>query len=401
MITFHTFDCGVGSLSIVLHIGLSKTGTSSLQNVLCQNRETLKKQNILYPDVFLKGMPLHIPNHNSFANALASYKYYPNLSAEEYATQFLRQYDESHATTMILSAESFFGGDPHVWDVTNPMEYWKIHEQKLHNLKKLLGDAEIEVVLYLRRQDQWLDSAIGQIVRYEGTMGKKVYESDRQIMELLFPRMDYVRLIDLWDTIVKPQKFMIAEYNTAHFPQSDICADFFDRIGIDTTLLDMKIKSSDENRSWSKEFIEVKKILNQTPRSRSVERAIIETINRVDIQYGSREPYRVSPDTKRDLMAKTKDGNHAVSLKYMDGKPLFSDDAIKAPQNSAPNIDEKERIAEAMRLFNHEFHSWRGTFSVCKISLNTFARRRFPAIHAGLKWLVKEIKAYRHDKPMR
>ena len=37
---------------LILHIGQSKTGTSSLQALLSEERETLWDNGVLYPDVF-------------------------------------------------------------------------------------------------------------------------------------------------------------------------------------------------------------------------------------------------------------------------------------------------------------------------------------------------------------
>ena len=78
-------------MRFILHIGQSKTGTTSLQGVLAANRAKLTRQGILYPYVLVHGMGLNLPNHNSFADSLAGFIRYPGLQAEEYMVQFREQ----------------------------------------------------------------------------------------------------------------------------------------------------------------------------------------------------------------------------------------------------------------------------------------------------------------------
>src|SRR3989344_5912389 len=99
-------------MQFILHIGQSKTGTTALQRFLSANRAGLVRRGILYPDVQLGGIRLNVLNHNPFADSLAGEVRHPHLSPEEYIKQFREQAVESNCHTILLSAESFFGGAP-------------------------------------------------------------------------------------------------------------------------------------------------------------------------------------------------------------------------------------------------------------------------------------------------
>ena len=243
-------------MNIILHIGQSKTGTTALQSMLSRNRDVLAEHKILYPDMMLKGAPLRMLNHNPFANALGGYDFYPRLTAEEYWQQFTDQYKAGDYKTMLLSGESFLGGRPYMWELSDPEDYFKVYRHKLSALKTLLGGAQVTVLAYLRPQNQWLESAIPHIIRYEWTMGRKIYESDRQIMETLLPVMDYNRVIDLWEKIIIPISIKLKEYNRQKFPQQNVVLDFLEQIGLSDARLTESDPSDNVHDSWSRVSIQ-------------------------------------------------------------------------------------------------------------------------------------------------
>lgn len=175
----------------IIHIGQSKTGTTSLQSFLSENRKNLVKQGICYPDVRRGGMALHLLNHNSLADSLTGNGRYPGLSAEEYFEQFFHQAEQAGCDTILLSGESFFGGAPQPWDVPVGESFHSIYANKLKLLKSLLRGRECKVIAYLRRQDAWLESIISHVIRFEGVHSHAIYQSDEQMAETLSDRMDY------------------------------------------------------------------------------------------------------------------------------------------------------------------------------------------------------------------
>lgn len=91
------------TLKVVLHIGRHKTGTSSVQRYLSKNREALKRDGVLYPDLGILSGRIEIAHHEL---ALAINR--GDTSAiEVFLGEIERQQNEANSSTLVLSSESF------------------------------------------------------------------------------------------------------------------------------------------------------------------------------------------------------------------------------------------------------------------------------------------------------
>lgn len=357
-------------MKIILHIGQSKTGTTALQSFFSRNRVALAEQKILYPDVMLKCMPINMLNHNSFANALGGFNFFPRLSADEYWQQFMDQYEQGDYDTMLLSGESFFGGRPYLWELSDSDDYYKHYEKKLSNLYGYLKNHHVTVIAYLRPQIKWLESAIPQIIRYEGTMQQRIYFDDMQTMELLLPFMDYNSAIGLWDSVVKPKGIKIREYERESLDNNNIIVDFLNQLNINSKNLEISNSEDNVHDSWSNEFIEIKKELNLKPKSRIKEDTIIDLINRLNGEYGRKEKYQVEIAVYKKVLEEFVESNNKLSIRYNNNIPVFSDSKVTAEKYIYKLVSE-ESVTAAMKLFKQEYYSIRG----CKSYLyNAFKR---------------------------
>ena len=151
--------------TIYLHIGLGKTGTSTIQNNLFANKGVLdEKFGILYP-TFDLGYQHFLENHNIFIKSLFSKnatKLYHNIlygidTPEKVATEnkkylklFEEQLKESTATKMILSAEAItsldiLGCEKMVEWLMNFTDNLKIIASFRHPLDSISSDIQQQV----------------------------------------------------------------------------------------------------------------------------------------------------------------------------------------------------------------------------------------------------------------
>jgi hypothetical protein len=156
------------SRRIVLHIGLSKTGTTSIQRVLSRSRGALASQGVLYPDVAGSG-PVDArmapsllrpqrpePSHIALALELRRRKNDQRKTADLplWAATF-RQIEERGAHTTIISYENFY---------LRPKLYL------LSLIKDQLREFHVHGVIYLRALEDWIPSLYSQMVKGNGRL---------------------------------------------------------------------------------------------------------------------------------------------------------------------------------------------------------------------------------------
>ncbi len=149
-------------ITLILHVGRHRTGTSTIQKNLFRNRQKMKELGWLYPEIRFDDFGKHQINHNVIANLLCGYKskmsirltdkgltrsdleHYPGKFAED----ILLEASEKGCKYILLSFEDLCPG------YCDQIEF----EDALHNLKSLFSDCYIKVLMYLRSQHDWCDS---------------------------------------------------------------------------------------------------------------------------------------------------------------------------------------------------------------------------------------------------
>lgn len=129
---------------VVLHVGLEKTGTTSIQYWLSRQREELRERGFCYPD---SGM-VECGHHD-----LAFAAGFSTLEADVRVFDELRRELASWDGAVLLSSENFSIGGTQV---------------KIANLRELLGrlGRRIRVLIYYRAQGEWLRSVYIERMRW-------------------------------------------------------------------------------------------------------------------------------------------------------------------------------------------------------------------------------------------
>lgn len=386
-------------MHILLHIGQSKTGTSAIQAYLTLNRLRLLEAGVLYPSVTIGGMSVDIGSHNSVADTLAGLSRFPNLTADQYFDQFFSEAQRLGAKRMILSAEHFFGGEPRIWDVPDEKTYFDRYHRKVKALARYLERHEMTLLVYLRPQVDWLASAISQTVRTEQLIspGKPIYRDDRQFFEMAKPLLRYYRLIDTWVNCLRPREVMVIPYERKLLYKKSAIADFLYRAGLENLDLPFGSEELQVNQSLSREYIEVKKILNHTPRRKNEERVIITCLERLSARSGYTTPYRLSDELSREVVAFVASENEWLNERYIQG-----DDQLKAQSAAFRTSDNKilseENIAAALATFEREFASPRARLLTLDYAVRAFLRKHAKPVHSALHQLKRVYRSQVYRK---
>jgi hypothetical protein len=175
---------------LILHAGTHKTGTSTIQRALAENRLALSQQGIRYPDCrpwFKGGSELA---HHRFAHAFARM----DGSAIAAAREFVDDLRCQAAPLTILSAEAIYG------HLIEPMPggeawageaYWQRRYDYLRAVAGALDGFDTEVLLFLRRPDSFAESLYRENVTTVSTT--KSFAEWRQSKAALF---DYTAQVD-------------------------------------------------------------------------------------------------------------------------------------------------------------------------------------------------------------
>jgi hypothetical protein len=379
-------------VKVLLHIGQSKTGTSSIQSFLTRHRATLLKQGFAYPSPVVAGMEIDLGSHNVVADALVGRMRHPKLTAEQYFSQFFAHANKHDCHTMILSAEHFFGGEPRIWASPSLADYRDGYRRKLETLKGLLGDHEVEIIVFLRPQVDWISSVTAQNITHGPLEGRQFGQyDDWEKFRTSRPLLTYSERLTAWDTILKPAKFHVVPYVRKQLAEGNSVAEFLQRAGI-VLPASADQRAVEANITVPREDLEVKKALNQQPRSRSEEAAIIRCLRDLsqDSPHGS--TYRIADDVVQAIIADVEEDNALISSRFMDGRPFpamgsYGDKEL-IPLSQA-------EIHAASARFEQTFNNPRYRLQQAGFGFLSFARGHARPLHALLhqakrarRWLV-------------
>ncbi len=135
---------------LVLHVGSHKTGTTSIQAALRENRDALKQQGVCYPFGIAPFEKSPVPHHQ-FAHALVNEQPLDHL----HVTAFMAavQNDARDCHTVIISSEPIYrhvDGLKVEGGLADKEGYWPARRAYLQRLARLLTPYDVRVLVYFR-----------------------------------------------------------------------------------------------------------------------------------------------------------------------------------------------------------------------------------------------------------
>ena len=156
---------------LFLHIGLPKTGSSAIQDLLSTNRKSLMSDGVLYP----------ISGDTAYAGH-AGIAFAAKMKAKNPFKILIKEINESSCKKIVVSSEYFF----------------TLKEQKIEFLFNQLKDFDVKVIVYLRRQDDRIESGYLQILRDTDFRFSGNIEDYIQFLKKHPERTDYFKLLETW-----------------------------------------------------------------------------------------------------------------------------------------------------------------------------------------------------------
>jgi len=180
-----------GDREVLLHIGMTKAGSTALQNNLEEQYEALVEQGILFPrSVFSRKDKKDQARTSGHLDMLQALRQDSDLDA------LSDEIGSNDPHLIILSAENFFHN-------TNQLD--------LELLKAAFAKANLRVLAILRHQADWIRS------RYLESVTKGFYRETRNFSKYVHSQitdntLNYAARLNLFDKVLAPDKITVWDY---------------------------------------------------------------------------------------------------------------------------------------------------------------------------------------------
>ncbi|MGH3474319.1 MAG: hypothetical protein ACRDOT_05320 [Aeromicrobium sp.] len=183
---------------LVLHAGIHKTGTTSIQRMLKDSRDADRARGLFYPypEKLTRAMP-----HHRFAHGLASATAtYASFSPRfvEYTQEQVRDGD-----LVVISSEPIYR---HAWEMDwsrttwhDDAAYWAARRRYLQNVARALKEFDVSVLLFLREKESFVASMAAERTNTGDWAG-----SGDDLAEQYPQLIEFDRQVELFNELVGP-----------------------------------------------------------------------------------------------------------------------------------------------------------------------------------------------------
>lgn len=245
--------------TVYLCIGTQKTGTTYLQRFMRNNAKALKKQGYCYPKMDELGFGKIYKDRN--AHFLAYLSRGRDIEQKKRDIQKKRSEGYKILAALAKEYENIVLSDEIIWYQCNKFEnFWQELVEEFHKI-----DCEVKVVVYLRRQDQVIQSLWNQRVKGIPGITREFSECIKNGGLDWFSQDYYAQLQKILPYVGK-DKLLVRVYERGQFGGEDhtLLSDYLETIGVKLTD-DFILEEQEANYGLTGNFIELKRIMNGIP----------------------------------------------------------------------------------------------------------------------------------------
>jgi hypothetical protein len=272
-------------MKLIVHAGIHRTGTTHLQKTLSHNRQLLRRHGYLYP--------FDRPSHQWLVRKILNNPKYADRLPKD-----LKRQISAGDHTVILSGEDFS---------SLPDVRW---------LEVLSKHFDVRILVYVRRQDLWLNSWYNQIIKWPWT-DEQAHITPEMIVETLpqYHWLDYLALLDSWSTIVPENHITVVPFEGDAI--SSIVKNFERNspLGQDLSLPEVRASSNASVCAQTLEIIRYFNLNQLKPWARN--NVIWHTQQKVQELYGSLPTMVFSPEERRAILRNFRRSNSEVARRYL------------------------------------------------------------------------------------
>lgn len=193
-------------MTVWIHIGTGKTGTSSIQMFLRRNSQALRAQRYIYPRLGASRSPVH---HNLMHQLRGNRRFQANEETWEAIAELAGERPGHH---LVLSSEALH----------------QANAGQVAQIRQLLAPFEVRIVVYLRRQSDMLESWFLQQLKTSKPRSPTIGE----FADTVAPSLDYAAMLAPWAHCFGHAAVHVRIFEPASFVNGDLIDDFCCSIGL-------------------------------------------------------------------------------------------------------------------------------------------------------------------------
>lgn len=326
------------SSPVFLHIGMPKTGTSSIQAYLHQNRKALRERGLVVPHAPGRKnhskITLYAHTYRKGVTILQAHEVASQSAAEKFRESFLTEMKQEASLwraneTVVLTGE-------HMSLLREPEEF-----DRLKKLLAVMGERPVKIVVYLRRQDLFYLSGYSQRIKNGSTLPWS------DLGEHFDPAtFNYAAMLEGWKSAFGKDAIIVRVFERGQMIGGDLLKDFMSVIGFADVPI---VETVRKNESLDARTLEFLRRLNPwyprfvQGRLNKDRRALVSAME----QLSEGPSLRMGRTAAVEFLTQYEDCNRTVAQEYLgraDGK-LFLDDP-KDESEAPPSLT----LDDAMEL---------------------------------------------------
>lgn len=303
---------------LYLHIGMPKTGTSSLQLFLMQNQEALARHGFAYP--MMPGRyPLVCPNRN--AHFLVGKAKDASGCEDPVRTDEIEKQSFELLENVFQINDKVILSEEAIWNTYKPN-----NPRCIRMIRSFCQERNIELklIVYLRRQDYYLESYWKQKILKCGarwSWKQMIKKTPKYIV------LNYYKHLEQLAKEVGRENVLVQLYYEKNF---DLCYDFLKVLAIQQTDLFEPLEEK-INPSMNNNYAEIKRIMNgllsedfgqRTKEQKWLKKIVMDCVTEEKTQYKSS---MFSEEERHEFMEGVEKSNRKIAREYMGRDQLFDD----------------------------------------------------------------------------
>lgn len=288
---------------IYIHFGIHRTGTTLLQKVMRHNRLSLRQNGVLYPE-----LGSNSDNHGHIAWGLLRNKIPPLYLIEK-----LQEEIDNSIEKIVLSHEDFCLIQNNDW---------------LRELKKFY---EIKAIVYLRRQDLWLNSWYNQHIKWPWDKKFSGCKPDFFLDHYKeFYWIDYRKLLDKLENVIEKDNIYVNVVDSLGI--NDTTTNFLEYVKIDCVIPEIW---TDVNASISAAKLDILRRIDlfSLKDKNSAKMKILKKLEAMKIDEDDGSTMVFSSEQIQFILNEFEISNKQVAQDYFNRDELFSKNT---PENTTP-----------------------------------------------------------------